>query len=141
MNEPLGDAGFRLVEHTADLIVEAWGPTREHCLEEAVRGLVASFAEVVDDRWQRHRVVHVIGTDTERLVALLEEVIVEVDETGAVPVQVRAQHGPDLSRIDLWLAERDGVRPAGAAPKGIAYSGLVFAPDDDGWRCRVTVDV
>jgi SHS2 domain-containing protein len=141
MNAFESEAGFRLIDHTADLIVEAWGPTREHCLEEAVRGLVASFAEIVDDRFRRHDVVHVAGSDTDRLVALLEEVVVLADETGAVPAEVRSHHGPDVSKVDLWLVDEDAVRPAGAAPKGIARSGLMFVEESHGWRCRVTIDV
>ena len=38
--------GHRTVPHTADLRIEAWAPTREECLAEAVRGLVDSFAVV-----------------------------------------------------------------------------------------------
>ena len=40
------DRGHRKVLHPADLRIEAWGPTREECIAEAVRGLVGSFAVV-----------------------------------------------------------------------------------------------
>ena len=42
--------GHRTVPHTADLRVEAWAPTREACLAEAVRGLVDRFAVVAAAR-------------------------------------------------------------------------------------------
>ena len=38
--------GHRTVPHTADLRIEAWGPAREGCIAEVVRGLVDSFAVV-----------------------------------------------------------------------------------------------
>ncbi|HEU4424948.1 MAG TPA: archease, partial [Pilimelia sp.] len=40
------ERGFRLLPHTADVIVSAWAPTASGCVEQAVRGLVAIFAEV-----------------------------------------------------------------------------------------------
>ncbi len=48
MTEPAcqRDRGHRNVPHTADLRIEAWGPTREDCIAEALRGLVESFAEM-----------------------------------------------------------------------------------------------
>jgi len=42
------DRGFRLAPHTADSILEAWGPDRVTCLAEAVGALVSVFAEVSD---------------------------------------------------------------------------------------------
>jgi hypothetical protein len=38
--------GHRKALHPADLRIEAWGPTREDCIAEAVRGLAGSFAVV-----------------------------------------------------------------------------------------------
>jgi SHS2 domain-containing protein len=38
--------GHWTMPHPADLRIEAWGPTREDCLAEAVLGLVDSFAVV-----------------------------------------------------------------------------------------------
>ena len=45
--------GHTSVPHTADLRIEAWGPTREDCIAEAVRGLVESFADVNQATHQR----------------------------------------------------------------------------------------
>lgn len=41
-----GESGHRLVPHTADVRIEAWGTTWENCLVEAVLGMVDSFADV-----------------------------------------------------------------------------------------------
>src|SRR6266542_3957545 len=34
-------SGYRMLPHTADVVVEAWAPTKPACLAKAVRGLVA----------------------------------------------------------------------------------------------------
>ncbi len=39
-------AGYRLLPHTADVRLLAWGPTREACLDQAVRALAAVFVEL-----------------------------------------------------------------------------------------------
>jgi protein archease len=39
-------SGHRLVPHTADCIIETWGPDRAACLTEALLGLLEGFAEV-----------------------------------------------------------------------------------------------
>jgi len=44
--------GHRSVPHTADLRIEAWGPTREDSIAEAVRGLVESFADISGTAYQ-----------------------------------------------------------------------------------------
>jgi SHS2 domain-containing protein len=36
-------SGHRSVPHTADLRIEAWAPTRDGCIRQAVLGTVASF--------------------------------------------------------------------------------------------------
>lgn len=41
-------SGYRLVAHTADVRVEAWASTREECVSQAVKGMVASFAQVAE---------------------------------------------------------------------------------------------
>jgi SHS2 domain-containing protein len=142
MTTPSNGRGHELVAHTADEILEAWGPTREACLEEAVLGLVAGVAEVERDRWWWHRRVDLRGDDDDLLVALLEEVIYHLDVDGGVPVHVRVHPRDGGVVADLWLTDLHRVTTTGAAPKGVSYSRLVFgqvAPDR--WRCRVTVDV
>ena len=55
--------GHRTVPHTADLRVEAWAPTREECLAEAVRGLVDSFAVVARGLVRRTAERHLAASD------------------------------------------------------------------------------
>jgi len=67
---PDGGQGHHTVPHTADLRVEAWAPTREECMAEAVRGLVDSFAVVAGHRPHRRAERHMrAGSDEDLLVA------------------------------------------------------------------------
>ena len=89
-------AGHRTVPHTADLRIEAWAPTREECLAEAVRGLVDSFAAVAG-RCPHHRASrHMTARpDADLLVAVIDEVIYRLDADGEIPVWVQARPAAD----------------------------------------------
>jgi SHS2 domain-containing protein len=149
MQQPTGQPGLRRmghasVPHTADLRIEAWGPTREDCIAEAVRGVVESFADV--SRAQRQRGIErhlTAGSDADLLAAAIEEVIYVLDADGEVPVAVRVARAGD-GGIDLALltVNAGAVEITGAAPKAVALSGLACAPDASGrWSGAVTVDV
>ena len=136
------ERGHRPLAHTADQIVEAWGPTREACLEEAALGLVETFAQPHGVGWCDHTEVVLTGSDEDLLVGLLEEIIYRLDTDRGVPVRVRVRPRGDRVRVDLWLTERGRLAELGVAPKGVAYSQLQIGPDAAGlWRCRVTIDV
>ncbi len=81
-------AGHRLLPHTADCIIEAWGPDRAACLTEALMGLVEGFAEVADAC--ATQVVPLRagpGSAKDELVAVFEQVIFSVDVFSVVPVR------------------------------------------------------
>jgi SHS2 domain-containing protein len=142
MNTRSVDRGHVSVAHTGDEIIEAWGPTREVCLEEAANGLVASFAIVDRARWGWHRQIELAGSDEELLITLLEDIIYHLDTDNGVPVRVQVHRLHGRLVADLWLTDLHQVTGAGAAPKGIAYSQLVFGPvTPERWACSFTVDV
>ena len=92
-----GDAGrsHRSIPHTADLRIEAWGPTREECIAEAVRGLVESFAVVAGRQPHGRAWRHVTArSDEDLLVALIDEVIYRVHVHGSC---VRILNRPGVS--------------------------------------------
>lgn len=66
-------SGHRSVLHTADLRIEAWSPTREGCIGEAVLGTVESFLDTSGARPQRIRRCRLTGDcDDDLLLAALE---------------------------------------------------------------------
>ncbi len=136
--------GHTSVPHTTDLRIEAWGPTREDCIAEAVRGLVESFADISGTTYQ-HATEHHLGADSDAdlLAAAVEEVIYQLDTDGTIPAAVEVSQAAD-GGIDLTLRVVDATAAEiiGAAPKAASLSGLTCALDASGrWLCAVTIDV
>ena len=139
-----GGRGHRTVPHTADLRVEAWAPTREACLAEAVRGLVDSFAVVTAARPRRTAERRFIaGSDEDLLVAVIDEVIYRLDADGEIPVAVDVRPTPEGGVVlALQLADVSEAEITGAAPKAASLHDLHCAPDAAGrWSCGITIDV
>jgi SHS2 domain-containing protein len=133
--------GYRTSPHTADIRLEAWAPSREECVAEAVAGLVASFADVTG--CEATGAVEVLvdpGTDEDMLVQVLDEVIYRVD-TGEVPVGTEVSPLSSGLRVRFRMTSADRVEPIGAAPKAVSLHELRFTDEDDQWSCTVTVDV
>ena len=136
--------GHTSVPHTADLRIEAWGPTREDCIAEAVRGLVESFADISEATHQRIIERHLdAGSDADLLASAVEEVIYYLDTDGAIPAEVEASRAADGGiYLMLRVVDATAAELIGAAPKAASLSGLTCAPDASGrWMCAVTIDV
>ncbi|WP_240136076.1 archease [Streptomyces sp. MUM 178J] len=139
---PPESAGRRSVPHTADLRVEAWGPTREECLEQAVHGVCESFLDLRGAQAVGRREAAVLaGSDEELLVALLEEVVYWLDAEGEVPVGVEVAPVDRGVHAVLRMADARSCPVVGASPKAVTWHGLEFGRGPAGWRCAVTVDV
>ncbi|MEU5030223.1 archease [Streptomyces milbemycinicus] len=134
--------GHRSVPHTADLRVEAWAPTREECLAQAVRGVCASFLDLAGAAGVRRRdVVLQADTDEDLLAALLEEVVYWLDTADEIPVDMELDAVPGGLRAGLHMADTRSLPVTGAAPKAVTLHGLECGRGVDGWRCSVTLDV
>jgi SHS2 domain-containing protein len=136
--------GHRTMPHTADLRVEAWAPTREACLAEAVRGLVGSFAVVAGARPHRTAERHLTaGPAADLLVAVIDEVIYRLDAEGEIPVSVTVRRARDGGAdLLLTLAALGTAEIIGAVPKAASLHDLRCEPDAAGrWSCSVTIDV
>lgn len=138
-----GASGHRGVPHPADLRIEAWGPTRERCVAEAVAGLVESFADVSGVRPSGGVRVDVPpGPDADLLVAVLDEVIYRLEVDGAVVLDAALAGAPD-GGFTARLATGDAAEAVGtgAVPKAVSLHDLRFGRDARGWSCAVTIDV
>ncbi|WP_229852865.1 archease [Streptomyces albospinus] len=134
--------GHRSVPHTADLRVEAWGPTREMCLAQAVRGVCESFLDLAGAVGVRQRDVVVRGdTNQDLLLALLEELVYWLDTHDEVPVEVEVTAVRGGLRALLCMADIGSLPVTGAVPKAATLHELAFDRGQDGWRCSVTLDV
>jgi SHS2 domain-containing protein len=136
--------GHRILPHTADLALEAWAPGKGECIAEAVRALVASFADVraaVPRQTVTLRVAE--QTDEDLLVRVLNDVIYHVEVHGLVPVDISldvAEGVTGRAEARFAAAPVAEVEITGAAPKAVTLHELRFGREDDMWRCHVIVD-
>jgi SHS2 domain-containing protein len=137
------ETGHRILPHTADLIIEAWAPTREECLAQAVRALVDTFA----DTSGAPAAIPLPFTldpagDEELLVALLEEVLFILDVMDMVPVNVVVEPTEDGGLAgSLDVAPVEQILVTGAAPKAVARQLPRVGRQDGLWVCQAAIDV
>ena len=144
MNHPFEtDSGHVVLPHTADVIVEAWAPTRAACLEQLVRGVVGTFADTRGVTATREIPLELgAARDEDVIVALLNDVCYLLDADGLVVVDVSLDEEEDATFGGTFLvAPVDTVDATGAAPKGVSRSELQFAPEGGLWRAHVIIDV
>lgn len=141
--DPRPDRGHRCVPHTADVRIEAWAPTREACVAEAVTALVDTFTDPGGARPQAEREFHARADDDEDLlVDVLDEVIFRLDTAAELPLRTEvADDGAGGLRVRWHTVGTDAVELIGAVPKAVALHELRFGPDGAGWSCAVTLDV
>lgn len=143
MHAPPLVAGHRLLPHTADCIIEAWGPDQASCAIEALSGMVESFAELPDAAATRLVPLSATsGGPEDVLVSLLEDVLYALDVFSVVPVRFHLGTLEDGGiGGDMEVVPADGVHAVGPVPKAVSYHELHVGPVEGGWRCRVLVDV
>lgn len=139
---PRRPRGHRALPHTADVILEAWGPDLATCCAEALAALADLYVEAGATAVEE-RAVHLgPGSAEALLVGALEEVIFTLDTAAVVPVrtEVRAAADGGLDLV-LVLAAPETVTPTGAVPKAVSRSELDVDVRADAVRCRFLVDV
>ena len=141
--EPSSVRGHRTVAHTADVIVEAWGPDVASCCEEAVSALLEGFIDASSAKVVERLDIDLAPSTAETtLLALLDEVLFVVDTADVVPVAVHVAPAPTGAvRVRLDGADPRSVEPTGAAPKAISRSGLRVHVEPTRVECAFIVDV
>jgi SHS2 domain-containing protein len=140
-------AGHRIVPHTADVALEAWAPSRNACIAEAVRALAESYTSARPDEASGTVTAAVRAcTGPDLLVAVLNEAIFVAEVRGEVPVDASVDDAGGCTGagaiIRFACVPAAGVDVVGAVPKAVSLHELEFGPDSSGgWRCHVTVDV
>lgn len=137
------DRGHRVLPHTADVRLEAWGPDFAACVAEAVLALVGVFADTSGAPGGTPASVHFEGeTDDEVLLEALDEVIYRLDVDGAVPVGVHLAGDGRRLAGEFGMVPLDQVEAIGPEPKALARSDLEVTTAADGTvTTRLTVDV
>ncbi|HXY64516.1 MAG TPA: archease [Mycobacterium sp.] len=135
-------SGYRSVPHTADFRIEAWAPTRNGCIRQAVLGTVASFLDTSSAR-PNHTLVRRLTAerDDDLLVAVLDEVIYLLDTAGDAPVDVEVNGTDEKADVTFAMADASRLPQIGAIPKAVSLNELRLARGPASWRCSVTLDV
>ena len=129
--------------HTADVILQAWGPDLASCCEEAVAALLAiclngSEAAVAG---QLEFTVPAGPADA-MLLDLLDEVIYVLDTEPKVPIRAEATAQSDgAMKVELQLADREAVESTGSGPKAVSRSELSVENRPGQTHCSFLVDV
>lgn len=136
------ERGRHAVPHTADVRIEAWAPTREACIAEAVLGAVETFLDISDAHPTMSRTCELAADDDEDLlVAVLDEVVYLLDTAQEVPVDVEVDAVNGGVDVRLAMVDAGSLPRVGAVPKGVSWNDLRFARGPRGWSCSVTLDV
>jgi SHS2 domain-containing protein len=134
--------GHRFLDHTADVALELWAPSRQQLLEHAARvvvGLLTEGAPIVPDA---DRVAYVTGLDDEDLlVRWINEVLWLATGEGFVIAEAKVDvRGLEL-RADL-RGRRDAAHLVVTEIKSATYHELRLGQEPDGrWLGRVVLDV
>ena len=139
MTEP--DAGFEILEHTADVGVRSWGPSLEEAFRQSTLGLLDIIGVWRPGPGERIE-IEVEGRDPGALlVDWLSEVLYlqEVRDPVITAVGVSSvQEGRAAGWIEL--AARSGDIE-GTAVKAITFHQLDVSSTDQGWSTTVFVDI
>lgn len=140
--KPGTSSGHRSVPHTADLRIEAWAPTRDGCIRQAVLGTVESFLDLESAHAVHTRLRRLTADrDDDLLVAVLEEVIYLLDTVGETPVDLRLRDVDGGVDVTFATTDASTLVQVGAVPKAVSLNELRFSQGRHGWPCAVTLDV
>ncbi|MBX6771731.1 MAG: archease [Chloroflexi bacterium] len=124
-------AGFRLLPHTADVAVSAWGPSLDDAYAEAVRALTAVTFDLRRIRPLEERSVHLVGTDpVQLLVGLLKEVLYLIDAEGFLASRAHVALSPEGLDARLYGERFDPSRHERTGPlvKAVTYHEISVDP-------------
>jgi len=117
--------GHRTVPHTADLRIEAWAPTRDGCIRQAVLGAVESVLDTSTSGPPHTRRRHLAADrDDDLLVAVLDDVIYLLDTAGEAPVDLRLRSLDGAVDVEFAMVDATTLGQVGAVPKAVSLNEL-----------------
>jgi SHS2 domain-containing protein len=136
--------GYRLIDHTADFGVEVWADDAAQLFAKAAAVLTDLLFETCDLRGGEHQQVEIDGQDwADLMVNWLRELHYVWAGRERIVAGVRIEHLEET-------CVRADVRTIGFDPhrhrvrhdiKAVTYHQIQVGPCDQGWCCRVIVDV
>jgi SHS2 domain-containing protein len=135
---------YRLLEHTADMGIEAVAESREDLFAQAAYGLREILSGSLEVAAREEKTVELRGGDLEELLVVwLNEILYLFEAKGFQPVDFEVE---EVERTTLKARIRgepfDPARhPVQREVKAVTYHQLKVEKSDGGWRARVYVDL
>ena len=143
--------GYRYLDHTADILVEAWGRNVEEAFAEAARAMFDAMTDLASIRNTEQFHIEVTGHDTgELLYNWLEELLFQFETENRLghdfQVCIQSSQGTDAP---LWhlSATIHGDQfepqrhPSKVGIKAITYSHLQISSSPDKYRLQFLLDI
>jgi SHS2 domain-containing protein len=136
--------GVRFLEHTADVALEARGPTVRELFERAAHGMIQLLVEAAPSE-RAPRSLTIEGSDLPLLLRAWLRALLRWHEDGYTPAQVFVDSLARDSQGAWTLSARIEGGAAAGHPlreiKGVTLHGLAAEERPDGWYGRVIFDV
>lgn len=135
---------YRLLEHTADIGIEAEGESFAQLLEQAALGLRSVITDATDIQPNQEVLVELGGADREELlVAWLGELVYLFEVHHLLPAAfVIEEAGPTRLRARIRGEPLDPRRhPVEREVKAVTYHRIRVEQADGNWRARVYLDL
>jgi len=129
--------GYKFIEHTSDIIIEAGGDTFEHTLEDMAAGMFHQMGcenAVEKDKFS----VEVKAENNEELVVkLLSEILAECEINGFLPKRIIVEKNDLEVRAEIHGENKVSENII----KGVTYHQLKVEKTEKGWLMRVLFDI
>ncbi len=139
---------FRFLEHTADVLIEAYGSTLEEAFENAAIAVFEVITDTSKVEPREERVVSTEGTDLENLLyRWIEELLILHDSEGLVVSRAKVlsiEEAGDGYRLEarVWGEPFDESRHEHRTiVKAMTYAQLSIRKEGDRWVVRFVVDI
>lgn len=136
------ESGYRLGEHTADLLLELWAPTEEALLVAGARAVVDLLVEgaAVEARASRLLAIRGAVDREDRLVRWLNEILALAVLEGFLVADAEVTLVEGGLRATL-RGEADAAGRIRTELKSATYHGLSVEGADGRWTAQVVIDV
>ena len=131
---------YTILEHTADIGVEATARDIPSLFSEAVRGLAAIVLDTEPPKpFDRVSVAAEADDPGALLAEVLQEALWRFESSGWLPVEAELEVSETTAAGTFGVVK--DVTMGGPAIKAVTYHQLAVERIDDGWRARVFFDI
>jgi SHS2 domain-containing protein len=134
---------YRILEHTADMGIEAVGETLDELLVQAARGMMEIISGAKASPREQKRVEVTAGEGGELLVNWLNEILFLFDPGGFFPAEFVIEQATE-NRVKARIAGEPFDRerhPIDREIKAATYHQLQFEHVEGKWQARVYLDL